>query len=104
MPGRGVYETVKQAIQEVVAPQLQELKGDIAGLRGEIVGLWGEMRQIEKRMEDGFTSLRSEMNVRFAALDEKFIQRLDHTNKRLEEALEICERLAVLEARIASHS
>jgi hypothetical protein len=103
MPGRGVYETVKQAIQEVVAPQLQELKGDIAGLRGEIVGL-REMRQIEKRMEDGFTSLRSEMHVRFAALDEKFIQRLDHTNKRLEEALEIRERLAVLEARIASHS
>jgi hypothetical protein len=72
MPGPGIYDTVKQAIQDVVAPQLQELKGDIAGLRGEIVGLRGEMRQIEKGMEDGFSSIRSEMNVRFAALDEKF--------------------------------
>jgi predicted nucleic acid-binding Zn-ribbon protein len=104
MPGRGIYETVKQAIQDVVVPQLQELRGDIAGLRGEIVGLRGEIRQIEKRMEDGLASIRSEMNVRFAALDEKFTQRLDFTNKRLEEALEIRERLAALEARVASHS
>jgi len=104
MPGRGIYNTVEQAIQDVVAPQLQELKGDIAGLRGEMAGLRGEMRQIEKRLEDGFTSIRSEMNVRFGALDEKFTQRLDSTNKRLEEALEIRERLAALEARVASQS
>jgi hypothetical protein len=43
------------------------------------------------------------MNVRFGALDEKFTQRLDYTNKRLEDALEIRERLAALEARVASH-
>jgi hypothetical protein len=69
MPGRGIYETVKQAIQDVAAPQLQELKGDIAGFRGEIAsestgpraeiaGLCAEMHQIEKRMEEGFTSIR----------------------------------------------
>ena len=107
MPGRGIYDTVKQAIQEVIAPQLQELRGDITGFRGdiggELTGLRAEMRQIEKRMEDGFNSIRSEMNVRFGALDEKLIERLDYTNKRLENALEIRERLAALEARVASH-
>jgi chromosome segregation ATPase len=115
MPGRGIYDTVKQAIQDIVAPQLQELKGDIAGFRGEIkgeitglraeiTGLRAEVRQIEKRMEDGFASIRNEMSVRFAALDEKFSQRLDHTNQRLDDALEIRERLAALEARVAAQS
>ena len=38
MRGRGIYDTVKQAIQDVVAPQLVELNGDITGLRDEIAG------------------------------------------------------------------
>jgi hypothetical protein len=109
MPGRGIYEAVKQAIQHVVAPQLQELKGDITGFRGEIAdeltglraevaGLRAEMHQIEKRMEVGLISIRSEMNVRFAAVDEMFLQRLDDTSKRFEAALEIRERMAAPEA------
>lgn len=98
---KGTYETVKQAIQDVIAPQLQELKGEIAGLRGEIkgeiaglrgelkgeiAGLRGEMRQIEKRMEEGFGALRSEIAI---------------TNKRIDEALNIRERLAALEAALS---
>jgi hypothetical protein len=104
MPGCGIYDTVRQAIQDVVVPKLQELSGDIAGLRGEIVGLPGEIRQTEKRTENGLSAIRNEMNVQFAALDEKAIQRLDHTNKRLEDGPEIRERLAVLEARVAFYS
>ncbi|MGH8014264.1 MAG: hypothetical protein ACREQ4_17380 [Candidatus Binataceae bacterium] len=102
----GIYDTVKQAIQDVVAPQLRELKGEIAGLSGET-------RQIEKRREEGCASLRTEMNVRFTAfdekftqrinaLDEKFTQRLDSTNKRLDDALEIRERLAAVEAKLSA--
>ncbi len=63
MAERGIYNMLQQAIQDVVAPQPQELKGEIVGLRGEI-------RQIVKRMEEGFAagrnkvnSLRNEMNV-----------------------------------------
>ena len=104
IPGCGIYDTVRQAIQDVVVPQLQELRGGHRGITWSECPLRGEIRQIEKRMEDGLTSIRNEMNVRFAALDEKFTQRLDYTNKRLEDGLEIRERLAALEARVASHS
>jgi predicted nucleic acid-binding Zn-ribbon protein len=90
MARNNINETIKQAIQDVIAPQLQELKGEIAGLRGEIAGvrgeiagLRGEMRQIEKRMEEGFIALRGEIG---------------YTNKRIDEALDIRERLAALEA------
>ena len=61
MPGHGIYDTVRQAIQDVIARQLQELRGDITGfcgeIGGELTGLRAEMRQIEKRMEDGFNSM-----------------------------------------------
>jgi hypothetical protein len=89
MPGCGIYETVKQAIQDVVAPQLQELKGEIVGLRSEV-------RQIEKRMEEGFTSVRAEMNVRFGALDEKFTQRIGALDEKL------IQRIGAVDQRIDS--
>ena len=72
MPGRGIYDTVKQAIQEVIAPQLQELRGDITGFRGdiggELTGLRAEMRQIEKRslgQKTQFTALLPERTVSY---------------------------------------
>jgi prefoldin subunit 5 len=61
MAAKGLYETVKQAIQDVVAPQVQELKGEISGLRGE-------MRQVEKRMEEGFIAIRNEMRSEIGAV------------------------------------
>jgi hypothetical protein len=104
MPGRGLYDTVKQAIQDVVAPQLQELKGDIAGLRGDIVGLVGEARQIKSawkmalpRSEVRCTcasppSTRSSPNVSIIPTS---------SSKKL---FGVRERLAALEARVAYQS
>jgi len=76
---------------------------DIALLRGEIVGLRGEMRRVEKRTEDGFTSIRSEMNVRL-----RRPRRRVHPTSRLckqgaRRILEIGEP-APLETRLASQS
>ncbi|MGH7908159.1 MAG: hypothetical protein ACREP6_16180 [Candidatus Binataceae bacterium] len=168
MAGKGIYDTVKQAIQDVVAPQMQELKGEISGMRGE-------MRQIEKRMEEGFAAVRSELHSEIGAvrseigavhneiasvrkelgseigsvrieiasvrkelgseiaslrseltseigslrselrseigavrsevvaLRSDLVTRIDFTNKRLDEALEVRERLAALEARVGAH-
>ncbi len=92
---KGTYETVKQAIQDVIAPQLQELRGEIAGLRGE-------MRQLEKRLEDGLSNVNrrvEDVNRRMdegfthvnQRMDEGFTQvnrRIDDANKRIDEAIE----------------
>jgi hypothetical protein len=43
---------------------------------------------LEKRMEEGFAAVRTEIG---------------YTNRRLDEALEIRERLAALEAKVAAH-
>jgi chromosome segregation ATPase len=50
---KGTYDTIKQAIQDLIAPQLERITGEIAGLKTEV-------RSLEKRMEEGFTSLRGE--------------------------------------------
>jgi hypothetical protein len=58
--------TLKQVLQDFIAPKLEALKGEISSVREE------------------------------ARIDEK----LTFTNKRLDEALEIRERLAALEAKV----
>jgi len=119
---RGTYDTIKQANQDVIAPQLQELKGDMAGLRGEIEGLRGEMRQmekrvdermgsLEKRIEEGLGGLERRMGEGLGGLEKRMEEgfaavrvEIAHTHRRLDDVLDIRERLAALEARFAPRS
>ena len=39
MAARGVYETVKQAIQDVIAPDLERIKGQLTGVDGRLAGV-----------------------------------------------------------------
>ncbi|MBI4489030.1 MAG: hypothetical protein HY694_08080 [Deltaproteobacteria bacterium] len=48
------------------------------------------------RLDSKIDSLRNELKADIARLDERFI----FTNKRLDQALEIRERLAALEAKV----
>jgi chromosome segregation ATPase len=105
MAAKGVYDTVTQAIQDLIAPDLERIKGQLTGLDARI-------NSLEKRVDEGLGALRSEthaglraVNDRIDALKERVEQtnrRLDDTNKRLDEALDIRERLAALEARMVA--
>ena len=85
MAVRNIYEAVKTAFQDIIGPQLEALKGEILSLRIEI-----------KRLDEKIDSSRNEIKGDISRLDEKLI----FTNKRLDEALETRERLAVLESKI----
>ncbi len=85
MAVKDIYEAVKIAVQDIIAPQLEAVKGEISSLRIEI-----------KRLYEKIDSSRNEIKADISTLDEKLL----FTNKRLDEALEIRERLAVLEAKI----
>ena len=108
---KGTYETVKQAIQDVIAPDLERIKGQIVALeatvgavdvklealRGEMHGLRNEMHGLRNEMQAGFRSV----DDRIDALKE----RAEHTGRRIDETLEIRERLAALETwRATQHS
>jgi predicted nuclease with TOPRIM domain len=73
-----------------------------------------EMGSLEKRMEEGFASLRNEMGSlrgemgslrnEMDSLRGEMRQGFAYSNKRVDEVLEIRERLAVLEAKLASRN
>jgi len=69
----GVYEEVKQALQDIVAPELRALQVEI------------------KRLDEKIDSKHSELSSE--------IKRLD---KKIDIAIQIRERLAFLEAKVAA--
>ena len=121
MPWMNVYGSVRQAIQDLVAPEIQKLHGEINRLEGKIEGLDGKIEGLDAKIE----GLRGEMNARFDAVDRRFEsadRRFGSVEKRLEsvefsvketigiqiqsmdakwrEAMDVHERLATLEAKI----
>jgi predicted nucleic acid-binding Zn-ribbon protein len=89
---------VKQVIQDLIAPELERIKGELAGMRAE-------MKAMEKRVDDGFSSLRNEMQDGFRSVDDRIDtlrERVADMNKHLDEALDIRERLAAFEAKLAA--
>ncbi len=69
----GVYEEVKQALQDIVAPELRSIQVEI------------------RRLDDKIDSIRSEIGTKIRRLDEK-----------IDIAIQIRERLATLEAKVAT--
>jgi chromosome segregation ATPase len=107
MAPKGTYETIKQAFQDIIAPQLERINGEIAGLKTQI-------HSLERRTDEGFMSIRNEMGSLRAemgslrnemdSLRGEMRQGLAYSNKRVDEVLEIRERLAVLEAKLATRN
>ncbi len=98
MAAKGIYETVKQAIQDVVAPDLERIKGQLAGARSELKAELTAVRGEVKAVDDRIASLRNEMHAELRTVS----ARIDALKDRLDEALNIRERLATLEAKVAA--
>ena len=94
-----IYQSLKQAIQNVIAPEMQQLRGDIHALHER-------MNSLEKSIDGRFSAV----DKRFDAVDKRFEsidKRLDSVDKRLDalafgwrQSTNIRERLAALEARL----
>lgn len=82
-----VYQAVKDAMQDLIAPQLASLQGEIAAVRGEMTGFRGEMGSLRAEMG----SLRGELLAHITRLDE-----------RITIALDLRERIAAIEATLRS--
>ena len=111
-----IYQALKQAIQDLVAPQLESLKGDLAGMKGELVGMKGELGGVRldiQRVEEKLTSEIQRVDEKLSAdirrVEEKLtseIRRVDGDVHRIDEkltwALDLRERIIVLETKLGS--
>ncbi len=98
-----IYQAVKQAMQDLIAPQIESLKGDIGGLRAEIGavkaeigGVRTEIGGVRAEMHTEIGALRTEMQAGHLALASE-IRRIDD---KLTWALDLRERIVAIEARL----
>lgn len=82
-----VYDQIKKAFQDIVAPEIRALQGDIKALHVEV-----------KRLDDKIESSRRELIAEIRRID----GRLDSLDHELKVAIEVRERIAVLESKLAS--
>ena len=80
-----IYQGLKQAIQDVIAPEIQSLRGDIRAQNGEIKALSAEVRALRQNLET--------LN-----------KRVDDLAYEWRQSLDIRERLAVTSRDIKSPS
>jgi len=73
-----IYQAVKQAMQDLVAPQLESLQGEIVALRVEMQGGCAAARAETASVRTGVRALEDKLTV----------------------ALELRERLVALEAKL----
>lgn len=86
-----VYEQVKQALQDIVAPELKALQVEIRRLDEKIDS---KVDMLSNKID----SVKSEVLTEIKRLDEK----IDGVDDKIEVAMQIRERLTALEVKLAS--
>ena len=109
----GVYDQIKKAFQDIVAPEIHELRGEIRRLDQKIDGvdarlnirldaLDNKIDNVDQRLTAKLDALRTEtvsMKGELIAEIRRLDTRMDGMDRELRTAIDIRERLAVLEAR-----
>ncbi|MBI3770977.1 MAG: hypothetical protein HY271_21105 [Deltaproteobacteria bacterium] len=102
-----IYQAVKQAMQDLIAPQIESLKGDIGAVRADIGAVRSEVQAVRSEMQ----AVRSEMQVSHGALadrlttevrrvDDKLSTEIRRIDDKLTWALDLRERIVAIEARL----
>ena len=98
-----VYDQVKQALQDVVAPEIKALQMEIKRLDEKIDTRFASLdEKIDTRfnsLDCKVDSLRREMIAEIKRLDDK----VDFLDEKIDTAIQIRERLAALEAKLIAH-
>lgn len=106
----GVYEEVKQALQDIVAPELKALQVEIRRLDEKIDSLDGKLsarmdsldKSINARMDSldyKIDSLDRSLNGRIDSLKAEITTEIKRLDEKIDIAIQIRERLAAIEGR-----
>jgi phage shock protein A len=98
----GIYDQVKKAFQDVIAPELHAMRGDIRVLDQKIAGLDQKIDGVDARLTVKLDALRTEtlsLKAELLAEIRRLDTRIDSVDRELRTAIDVRERLAALEAR-----
>jgi hypothetical protein len=107
MVAMGVYDQIKKAFQDIVAPELHALRGDIRVVDQKIIAL-------DQKFDQKIDAVDSRLTIRIDALAAQIASskaellseirrvdiRIDSVDRELRTAIDVRERLAALEARL----
>jgi prefoldin subunit 5 len=94
----GVYDQIKKAFQDIIAPELHALRDDIRLLDQKIDGLDQKIDAVDARLTVKIDAVRNEMVAEIRRVD----TRIEGVDRELRIAIDIRERLAALESRHAA--
>ena len=93
----GIYDQIKAALQDLVAPELQAIRADIRRLDQKIDDVDGRLTIKIDSLAAQTSSMKNELISEIRRVD----VRIDGVDRELRTAIDIRERLAALEARRA---
>ena len=103
-------ETIQKILQETVAPGISRLEIELAGVKADVRALQSEIKRLDDKIDNGFARLDAKVDNGLTRLENKmdtgFARQeagINHLDDKLTTALEIRERLAALEAKVAAH-
>ncbi len=105
MTAVGVSGQIKTAFQDIIAPELHVLRGDIRVLDQRVVSLDQKIGGVDARLTVKIDALRTEtvsLKAELLAELRRLDARIDGVDRELRTAIDIRERLAALEARRSS--
>jgi len=91
----GVYDQIKRAFQDLIAPELHAIRGDLRLLDQKIDGVDARLSTKIDAIDQKIDSVKSELLSEIRRVD----TRIDGLDLEVRTAIDIRERLAALEAR-----
>jgi hypothetical protein len=111
----GVYEQIKSFFQDIIAPALHEIRGELQALRADVRRVDAKIDAIDGRLNDKMDGIDARLNDKLDVVAaqtghmkgeliaeiRRLDARVDGVDREPRTAIDIRERLAALEARRA---
>jgi predicted nuclease with TOPRIM domain len=107
----GIYDQIKAALQDLVAPQLHEIRGELQAVRSEVQSVRVDIRRLDEKIDNvdaRLTTRLDSLQAQMGSMKNELVSeirrvdvRIDGVERELRLAIDIRERLAALEARRA---
>lgn len=91
----GIYDQIKKALQDIIAPELHSLRSEIRALGDKLTHKIDAVDIKVTSLRTEMLSMKAELIAEIRRLD----ARIDGVDRELRTAIDIRERLAALEAR-----